>query len=212
MKTVCALLPLLLAAAIACAADGDAGQDSGEWAEASDSDLRRELRHVERELDAFRELEKDLARSERQSANTARARVIDELQQVMIDAVVRREEIVGLEHTIIRHGQPPSAPTAAAEVGTPNANKETRRRMRKGTSTKSDAFLRLAWMQQQVMGGERIYRPAIERQPGAFEQYTLLVKEFGSALQEEYDGILDEMMRRERMVAPADADSTAQTP
>jgi hypothetical protein len=84
--------------------------------------------------------------------------------------------------------------------------------MRKGTSTKSDAFLRLAWMQQQVMGGERIYRPAIERQPGAFEQYTLLVKEFGSALQEEYDGILDEMMRRERMVAPADADSTAQTP
>lgn len=208
------IAPILVLAALALAAAAFAAADepAGEWSDKSDADLQRELRRVERELDHFRELERDLERSARVSNNTARARVIDDLQQMMIDAVVRREEILGMEHTIIRHGQPPTGPTSAAEVGTPNANKETRRRMRKGTSTKPDAFLRLAWMQQQVMGGERIYRPAIERQPGAFEQYTGLVKEFGVTLQEEYDGLMDESQRREGMAAPADADSTAQKP
>ena len=90
-----------------------------EYEDRTTGDLKAELRTVQRELETFRDYETRLARSERQSSNTARASLIDDLQQHMIDIVLRREDALGVEHTIIRHGQPPTGPTSAAEVGTP---------------------------------------------------------------------------------------------
>ncbi|MFN2369814.1 MAG: hypothetical protein ABR506_01525 [Candidatus Krumholzibacteriia bacterium] len=175
------------------------------WQELPEADLRAELDRVARELQTFRDLEADLANSERASSNAGRAAVIDELQQHMIDVVLRREDMLGVEHTIIRHGEPVSGLSAAAEVGTPNAGKETRRRMELGTSDKSEAFLRLAWMQQQVVGGERLYRLAMEKQAGAFAHYTNNVREFGKPLQQEFDGITAELARRAAAAAAADS-------
>ena len=177
---------LLLAATTAAA----------EYADRATSDLQAEQRRVEGELATFRDLETKLARSERQSSNTARAAVVDGLQQHMIDIVLRREDALGVEHTIIRHGQPPSEPTAAAEVGTPMADKETRRRMSKGTSDKSAAFLRMSRMQGQVVSGERISRQAIEKQEGAFATYTAIVADFGNVLESERRGLQAELDRR----------------
>ncbi|HPF69635.1 MAG TPA: hypothetical protein PLQ13_03100 [Candidatus Krumholzibacteria bacterium] len=197
-------LPIILTLLVACALPAFAQQ----WAGFTDDELKAELRQVERELGRFDDLQGRLERSARKSNNTERAKAVDAMQQHMIDCVVRREEIVGQEHTIIRHGQQVGGLTDAADVGSPNANKESRRRMRKGTSTKSDAFLRLAWMQQQVMGGERIAQPAIERQPGAFENYTDLVNSFGGALREEQDGLIAEMAKRDKAAAAAAAGDT----
>ena len=50
----------------------------------------------------------------------------------MADAVIRREDILGQEHTIKQQGEEVGGLTDAAEVGTPIANKKTRRRVRKG--------------------------------------------------------------------------------
>ena len=196
-KTAVCAAGLLLAATAALA----------EYADRSTSALQSELRNVERELATFRDYETKLQRSERQSSNTARASVIDALQQHMIDIVLRREDALGVEHTIIRHGQPPSDPTAAAEVGTPMSNKETRRRMSKGTSDKSSAFLRMSRMQGQVVSGERIYRQAVEKQDGAFATYTAIVADFGKVLDNEHRGLLAELERREQEAKAATADT-----
>ena len=110
-------------------------------------------------------------------------------------------------YTVI-HGQPPSDPTAAAEVGTPMSNKETRRRMSKGTSDESAAFLRMSRMQGQVVSGERIYRQAIEKQEGAFATYSAIVADFGGVLDSEHRGLLAELDRRAE-AARAAADTAA---
>lgn len=182
-----------------------AGAALAEYEDRATGDLQAEVRTCERELATFRDYEARLARAERQSSNTARASVIDGLQQHMIDVVLRREDALGVEHTVIRHGQPPTGPTSAAEVGTPMSNKETRRRMSRGTSTKSPAFLRLSRLQGQVVSGERIYRQAVEKQNGAFATYTAIVADFGAVLESELQGLRNELARREQEAASADS-------
>lgn len=196
------LIPAVLAVSLATLV-GAAG--AVPWSEMSDDDLRRELRLVDRELESFRSDQAKLERAGRASSNASRTSAMDNIEKTMIEIVYRREDKLSVDHTIIRHGEPVSGPTAAAEAGTPNANKETRRRMDKGTSDKSDDFLRLAWMQQQIIACGRIYQPAAEKQSGAFENYLNYAAEFGGALQSESDGIAAELSRREAAAAAAAA-------
>ncbi len=198
------LIVVMLAAVLALPAVA-AAADPSPLADLSDSNLRTALRRTERDLETYHRLAEELDQSEKASSNSARATVIDALQEDLIAMVLHREDALGVEHTIIRHGQPPTGPTSAAKVGDPNANKETRRRIRKGTSDKPDAFLRLVRMQQAALAGERLYRLAVERQPGAFAAYRDAVHEFGSALQEERDELAAEVERRDSAAAEADS-------
>lgn len=200
------LIPAVLVVTLAALA-GAAG--AVPWTEMSDDDLAKELRLVNRELESFRSDQSKLERAGRASSNASRTSALDDIEKTMIGIVYRREDMLSVDHTIIRHGEPVSGPTAAAEVGTPNANKETRRRMDKGTSGKSDDFLRLAWMQQQIIACGRIYQPAAEKQSGAFENYLSYVAEFGGVLQSESDGITAELSRREAAAAAAAAEGGA---
>ncbi len=198
------LIPAVLVV-VAATLSGPAG--AVPWTEMNDDDLRSELRQVDHELESFYSAQSKLERAGRASSNASRSSALEEIEDVMLEIIFRREDKLSLEHTIIRHGEPVSGPTEAAEVGSPNANKETRRRMDKGTSSKSDDFLRLAWMQQQVIACGRIYQPALEKQSGAFDNYLSYVAEFGGALQSEGDGLAAELSRREAAAAAAQVES-----
>jgi len=178
--------------------------------ELSDRSFTTAYRDLERELKKFDDLDRKLGRSADKSSNSDRRRVIEKMQQHMIDIVLRREDSFGLEHTIIRHGQPVGDTTAAAEVGTANANKKSRDKMAMGTSHHSPAFQRLARMQQLIVAGERIFQHAVEKQSGAFESYQNTVNSFGQVLDTEWNIFSNEAQRRsEAATTKAAADSVA---
>ena len=160
-KTLIAL-PLLLVAAV-CTADTPAAEPDPR----SDRELQSELRLLTQETDRHDDLSVKLERAGRSSSNADRNRVVEDLRVHMADAVIRRENILGQEHTIKQHGSEVTGLTDAAEVGTPMASKKTRRRVRKGEAEEHpDALRRLTRLQTLLVSAGRIERPAVERQEG----------------------------------------------
>jgi len=201
MSKILIALSLGLLASVCLAATPAADPDPR-----TDRELRSELRLLTQEADRHGELSVKLERAGRSSSNADRNRVVKDLQGHMADAVIRRENILGQEHTIKQHGSEVGGLTDAAEVGTPMASKKTRRRVRKGEAEEHpDALRRLTRLQTIQVSAGRIQRPAVERQEGAFESYTGLVKEFGEIIGAEEALVRTELEQRAAAAAAADS-------
>jgi hypothetical protein len=196
------LLAALSTAAVALAAAPDPR---------TDRELRTELRELDREIDRQGRLAEKLSRAGRSSSNTGRISVMEDLREHMAGAVVRREDILGQEHTIKQHGAEVGDLTDAAEVGTPMASKKTRRRVRKGEAEEHpEALRRLTRLQTIFVSARRIQQPASERQEDTFERYSALVEEFGDILAYEHALVQVELDRRAAAAAEADSLRAAQ--
>lgn len=198
MSKILIVLPLMLAAAVCAADDTDPR---------SDRELRSELRHLTREVDKQEDLVVKLERAGRSSSNADRSRVIEKLIDHMMDCVVRRENLLGQEHTIKQHGTTvTSGTTDAAEVGTPMPSKKTRRRVRAGQAEEMpDALRRLTRLQTIVVGFGRRAQPAIERQGDAFEGVSGSAREFGDIIGMELAIVQHELGKRDQAAAAADS-------
>jgi hypothetical protein len=195
MIILTALCPLLVAVA---AAD--------DLSALSDRDLKQDLRNVQDELRKHENLQRKLSQSESSSSNAARRSAIDAIQEHMRNIIFDRENVLGQEHTIKQHGgYTTTGTTDAAEVGTPIANKKTRRRVRKGEADEHpNALRRLTRMQTIGISSVRLRQPAIEKQGETFDHYVAATEEFASILQTELNVLLNERQRRAEAAAAAD--------
>jgi hypothetical protein len=191
---------LILACALTClGATAPAEDMSG----VSDRDLARGSEKLAREIRDMDALLRKLESSGRSSSNAGRRSAIEGILDAMVQIVYDREEVLGEEHTIKRHGdEVQTGLTDAAEVGTPMATKKTRRRIRKGEAEElPDALRRLTRMQTIVVSARRIEVPAVDRQGETFEQLQGMCREFGEILRTEQAVIVNEQLRRQEAAA-----------
>lgn len=198
---------MILACALLCLGTTALADDLGKT---SDRDLERGLDKVSRELREHDSLLRKLATSSRSSSNAGRRSSIANILDTMVDVIIDRENVLGEEHTIKRHGaEVQTGLTDAAEVGTPMANKKTRRRIRKGEAEElPDALRRLSRMQTIVVSARRIEVPAVDNQGDSFHQMQGLCVEFGEILRTEQAIIMNEQERRKPAAADTEATDT----
>ncbi|MCP4572958.1 MAG: hypothetical protein GY838_11445 [bacterium] len=180
------------------------GQD---LSERSDRQLQLDLREVERDIRDLERYATKLQRAGRSSSNADRNSAVEKILDHMTDILHDREDQVGQEHTIIRHGSMvKSGLTDAAEVGTPIGRKETRRRLKRGTEENlSGEVMRLVRMRAAVVSAGLLERTAIEKQADSFERFQRLAREFGTVLEEEAQLIRVEMDHRSGIYVEPDS-------
>jgi len=175
------------------------GLAESEVAGLTDRELKAEKRLVDSEYKSFRDLEKKLISAGRQSNSASRKKIIERIDELMRVIVLRREDILGVEHTIIKHGETVKAGTTkSAEAGTPVAGKKSRRQMKHGVSPHSEAFLRLSRMQTIIISGRTIYRQAVEKQGDALDRFQGGVEVFGGLLELEHQMVNQELETRQK--------------
>ena len=197
-----------LLCALLCLATSAAGADlSG----VSERDLRQGLDKVQGELRDQEALMRKLDSAGRSSSNASRKSVIADIQEHMAGIIMDRESILSQEHTIKQHGTEVQVGlTDAAEVGTPIANKKTRRRVRKGEAEEHpEALRRLTRMQTILVSTRRSEVMAADRQGDSFERFTTLCSEFTDILRSDEAVLINEFDRRDRAAAAADSAAAA---
>ncbi|MFT5234438.1 MAG: hypothetical protein ACI9UQ_002484, partial [Candidatus Krumholzibacteriia bacterium] len=86
----------------------------------STSELKKDLRATNLELNNFKSFQSKLSSSARQSSNAARQSVIADIQVFIGECIVRREGDLGDEMTIKQHGKDvTSGTTDVAKAGAP---------------------------------------------------------------------------------------------
>ncbi len=208
MSKILLLSPVvLIMIAIGVAIGVDAGVCMAETDERTDQELKRELRTIEGEISRHEALSVKLERAGRSSSNADRSHTIADLQKHMEKVMHRREETIGEKYTILRRStEVTTGLTDAAKVGTPIANKDTRRRLRKGEAEDlPEPVRRLARIQGIVLSAGLIERSAVERQGNNFERYGELVRDLGDILAGEKLQVVAEQARRTRVEARADS-------
>lgn len=191
---------ILLAALLAMTA----GPAVADYVESlSNQDLKYVTRDVQDEMRRHDNLLSKLKSAGRSSSNSSRKSVVNDLNQAMADVVFEREELLGQEHTIMRHNTyTESGTTDAAEVGAPVGTRGRNRRVRVGMEDQyPEALQRLARMQSLLVTAKRIEVQAIEKQGEAFEKYSQLARDFGEVILTERNILMNEQTRREEAAA-----------
>jgi len=154
----------------------------------SDGEFVRALERNEHNLERFREMVNELKAAAEESSSARRARVIDGLQDAMAEEILRVEDVVGVHHVIMQHGQEPRDREDRVAVGSttyPSESKKVKKDLQTGGSGRSPALYHLARMQSiyRVCSSARSH--AIDKHERGLEAYIAKVEVFADLLEAE---------------------------
>jgi hypothetical protein len=162
----------------------------------STKDIKKDLKQTERELKSFQDLQRQLKSSGKDSSNSKRQKVIGKLREEMADCIIRREDILGQEHTIKMHGETVTSGTtkeaeAGAPVGTSSAKQAKNLNAKEGPN--ANRLRHLSRLQSIFVSAAKSERPAIEKQNDAFERYSDKMRRFEEELVRDRDALAAEL-------------------
>lgn len=147
-------------------------------------ELQGAFRETEKELKTFQKLEKKLSSAGKQSSNSSRKSVIQDIQDHMGGCIIRREEFLGQEHTIKMHGgHVVTGTTDAAEVGAPVGTSRAKTSLNHVEGIRGYLLRQLSLMQSIFVGAKTNMQPAIERQGDSLERYASHTRRFREELE-----------------------------
>ena len=165
----------------------------------SDKELKQEWQTTQIELKNFQVGCEKLDAAAKQSSNARREKIIDRVQELLSAAITRREDDLGLEHTIRRHGTMVAADDAdIPEVGEPIVRRKHSRTFHDGEGPNAERLARLSRLEQIYVAGERIYRQAIAKEGDAYERYVDLIEEARSIFEVEAQAVEAEIANRDK--------------
>ena len=172
---------------------------AGELEDFNTSDLESHLRKTSKELKTMKNLEKKLTSAARQSSNTARKSTINDLQDHMVQCIIRREDDLGQEHTIKMHGETVTkGTTSATEVGTPVGTSRAKTSLNFKEGIAGLRLRQLSRMQSIFVSAKHNQQPAIERQGESLDRYATQVRKFREELETSVSILEGELEKRTR--------------
>lgn len=199
-RVCCALILALLVTAGTAVAE--------EFKTRSTQELKRDLDKTERELKKMADLNRSLGYSEKSSSNSKRQKVIGDLRQLMADCIIRREDILGQEHTIKMHGETvTSGTTKEAEAGAPVGTSSAKQAKNLNTMDGPNAnrLRLLSRLQSLFVSAAKSERAAIEKQGDAFERYSDKMARFEEQLTRDRDALAAELEARTQAAEEGEA-------
>lgn len=150
----------------------------------STRDLENALRKTSKELKTMLSLEKKLASAAKQSSNTSRKTVLNDIQDHMGKCILRREDDLGQEHTIKMHGgHVTSGTTSAAEVGAPVGTSRRKNALNYVEGIQGYRLRQLSIMQSIFVAAKQNMQPAIEKQGDSVDRQANFIRRFREELE-----------------------------
>jgi len=145
-----------------------------------------DLSKSERELKQMKDLQRKMKSAGRESSNSTRQKLSETLRGHMVDCIIRREDDLGMEHTIKKHGETTTSGTtdaakAGAPVGTSSSKQAKNLNLMDGPN--ADRLRQMSRMQSIFVSTQKIARPAIEKQGDSFDRYMEKLGKFEQQLQ-----------------------------
>jgi hypothetical protein len=160
-------------------------------------DLENHLRKTSKELKTMKNLEKKLQSASKQSSNTARKSAINNLQDHMVQCILRREDDLGQDHTIKKHGEAVTAgTTSAAEVGAPVGTSVAKTSLNYKEGIAGLRLRQLSRMQSIFVSAKHNQQPAIEKQGDSLDRYSNQVRKFREELETSVSILESELEKR----------------
>jgi len=162
-------------------------------------DLENHLRKTSKELKTMKNLEKKLESAGRQSSNSARKSTINDIQDHMGSCILRREDDLGQDHTIKKHGEMVTkGTTSAAEVGSPVGTSTAKTSLQYKEGIAGLRLRQLSRMQSIFVSATHNMQPAIEKQGESLDRYTTQVRKFRKELETSVSILETELEKRAR--------------
>jgi hypothetical protein len=140
----------------------------------STTELKSDLRKSEQELKKMQDLQRKMKSAGRESSNSTRQKLSESLREHMVNCILRREDDLGMEHTIMKHGETTtSGTTSAAEAGAPvgtSSSKQTKN-LYNMDGPNADRMRQMSRMQSIYVSTQKSVRSAVEKQSDAFDRY-----------------------------------------
>lgn len=150
----------------------------------STRDLEKALRETSKELKTFKGLEKKLTSAAKESSNTSRKTVLNDIRDHMAKCILRREDNLGQEHTIKMHGgHVVAGTTGAAEVGAPVGTSRAKTSLNYVEGIEGYLLRQLSLMQSLFVAASQNLQPAIERQGESLDRYAGFTRRFREELE-----------------------------
>ena len=160
-------------------------------------DLENHLRKTSKELKTMKNLEKKLQSASKQSSNTARKSAINNLQDHMVQCILRREDDLGQDHTIKKHGEEvTTGTTSAAEVGAPVGTSRAKTSLNFKEGIAGMRLRQLSRMQSIFVSAKHNQQPAIEKQGDSLDRYSNQVRKFREELETSISILETELEKR----------------
>ena len=160
-------------------------------------DLENHLRKTSKELKTMKNLEKKLQSASKQSSNTARKSAINNLQDHMVQCILRREDDLGQDHTIKKHGEEvTTGTTSAAEVGAPVGTSVAKTSLNYKEGIAGLRLRQLSRMQSIFVSTKHNQQPAIEKQGDSLDRYSNQVRKFREELETSVSILESELEKR----------------
>jgi len=140
----------------------------------STNDLKSDLRNSEHELKKMQDLQRKMKSAGRESSNSTRQKLSEQLREHMVECILRREDDLGMEHTIKRHGETTtSGTTSAAEAGAPvgTSSSKQAKNLYNMDGPNADRMRQMSRMQSIYVSTQKSVRSAVEKQSDAFDRY-----------------------------------------
>jgi len=161
-------------------------------------DINYHMKKTYKELKKMQELEKKLVAAGQQSSNSARNSVINDIQDLMGQCILRREDELGQAHTIQMHGgHAVSGTTDAADVGAPVGASNSNSALNYVEGIAGYRLRQLSVMQSLFVAAAQSMQPAIEKQSDALDRYTKYTRRFREELERAYDFMVAELEKRD---------------
>jgi hypothetical protein len=160
-------------------------------------DLEKHFRKTDKELQTMKKMEKKLESAGRQSSNTARKSAVNNIQDHMGSCILRREDDLGQDHTIKKHGEHVTAgTTSAAEVGAPVGTSSAKTSLQYKEGLAGWRLRQLSKMQSIFVAAQTNMQPAIEKQGDSMERYTNKCRQFREELEKSHQVLTAELENR----------------
>lgn len=165
----------------------------------STKDLNYVMKKCHQELKKMQDLEKKLASAARQSSNSGRNSAINNIQDHMGECILRREDDLGQDHTIQRHGghMVTSGTTDAAKVGAPVGTSSAKTSLNYVEGIEGYRLRQLSMMQSLFVAAKQNMVPAIEKQGDSLDRYSSYTRRFREELERSYNFLMSELEKRD---------------
>lgn len=165
----------------------------------STKDLNFYMKKTYQELKKMKDLEKKLVSAGRQSSNSGRKSVINDIQDHMGECILRREDSLGQDHTIQRHGghMVSSGTTDAAEVGAPVGTSRAKTSLNYVEGIEGYRLRQLSMMQSLFVAAAQNQQSAIDKQGDSLDRYSSYTRRFREELERSYNFLISELEKRD---------------
>ena len=165
----------------------------------STKDLNFYMKKTYQELKKMQDLEKKLVSAGRQSSNSGRKSVITDIQDLMGECILRREDSLGQDHTIQRHGGHlvSSGTTDVAEVGAPVGTSRAKTSLNYVEGIQGYRLRQLSMMQSLFVAAAQNKQSAIDKQNHIVNRNTSSTRRFREELEQAYNFLISELEKRD---------------